>query len=137
MTIAMPHAVHEPAPRVTVSGRLRQADVDSSERNYAVWIHISPLVGFMVVGPLAVFAPLIMWLARREVSAFNDDHGREVANVLITAVIVTVIGAMVPILGWLAAAVWYVVLVINLIRGAVAASNGEYFRYPMTMRLLS
>ena len=102
------------------------------------------LVGFVLVifpanalifQPL-IIAPLIIWLIRKDESAFNDDHGREVINfgisffVLHLILIVTLIGAiLIPVL-------WIVALV-NIIRGAVAASSGEYFRYPMTFRFLS
>jgi uncharacterized Tic20 family protein len=30
-----------------------------------------------------------------------------------------------------------IVAIVNMIRGAVAASNREYFRYPLTIRFIS
>jgi hypothetical protein len=120
---------------ISSGGRLRQTNLDANDRLVAVWIHLSPL--FTIVVPPAVVAPLFLWLIRRERSPFVDDHGREVVNLMITALIVTVAGAMIPLLGWLAAAVWCVVAAINLVRGAIAANAGEFFRYPMTIRLIS
>ena len=101
-----------------------------------MWTHLSPLLAFMVIGPLAGLAPLIIWLIRRDTSPFVDDHGREVVNMSITgtalfiAGIVTA-GILVPV--WL---VWAIVTLIAVIRGAIAANNGEFFRYPMTIRFL-
>ncbi len=89
----------------------------------------------MVLGPFAGVAPLVLWLMRREESSFNDDHGREVLNMSITGVILFFIGALTgfAMVLWL---IWAVIALISIIRGAMAASNGEYFRYPMTIRFL-
>ncbi len=54
----------------------------------------------------------------------------------ITGVVLFVLG-MVTGIGMLAWLVWVVVAIIALVRGAVAASNGEYFRYPMTIRFIN
>lgn len=117
--------------------RVREEGLTESERNYAVAIHVTPFAG-LLFGP-AVLVPLILWLVRKDDSAFNDDHGREVVNVLITGAIFTFVGgvlalAIIPII---ALVIWYVVIAVNLVRGALAASRGEYFRYPMTLRILS
>ena len=54
----------------------------------------------------------------------------------ITGVLLFVLG-MVTGIGLIAWLVWAIVAFIALIRGSVAASNGEYFRYPMTIRFLN
>ncbi len=120
----------------TATGRLQDQQLASADRNFAMWMHVSVLLALLVVGPLAGLAPLILWLIRRESSPFLDDHGREVVNMSITGVIVLGVG-MVTGIGMLVVPIWMVVALIGLIRGAVAASNGEYFRYPMTIRFLS
>ena len=107
----------------------------TTDRHWSMWTHLSVLLAFMV-GPLAPVAPLVMWLSRRHSSAFIDDHGREVMNMSITGVLLFVLGLMTGI-GLLAWVVWAIIAVIALIRGAVAASNGQYFRYPMTIRFLN
>ena len=120
----------------TVSGRLQDQRLDSTDRNFAMWMHVSVLLALFVVGPFAGVAPLILWLSRRDRSPFNDDHGREVVNMSITGVIVLGVG-MVTGIGMLVLPIWLIIILIGLIRGAVAASNGEYFRYPMTIRFLT
>ena len=117
-------------------GRLRQTELVSGDRNYAVWMHLSPLLAFLVVGPFAGVLPLILWLARRDQSPFADDHGREVVNVSITGAFLFVIGLITGI-GMLVWVVWLVMTLVNLIRGATAAGSGEYFRYPMVIRFLT
>ncbi len=119
-----------------VSGRLQDQRLASTDRNVAMWMHMSVLLAFLVVGPFAGAAPLILWLISRDRSPFIDDHGREVVNMSITGVIVLCVG-MVTGIGMLIVPIWLIVALIGLIRGAVAASNGEYFRYPMTIRFLA
>ncbi len=101
-----------------------------------MWMHLSVLLTLLVVtAPLAIVAPLVMWLSRRNESAFNDDHGREVLNMSITGACLLAL-AMLTHIGFLVWIPWAIVAFIGVIRGAVAASNGEYFRYPMTFRFL-
>lgn len=121
-------------------------EAGEGERNYAVILHITSLLpwgGFVIA--------LVMWLVRRE-SPFLDDHGKEIVNFHITQfllpiiagilglvlIIMTIgIGAIVvvplaAVLGFL----WYIVVIVASIRGAIAASNGQYYRYPMTIRMI-
>jgi uncharacterized protein len=119
----------------TATGRLQDRGLAATDRNWSMWMHLSVLLGAMIVGPFAVAAPLIMWLSRRDTSAFIDDHGREVINMAITGVILLALG-MVTGIGMVAWLAWAVVAFISVIRGTVAASSGEYFRYPMTIRFL-
>ncbi len=108
--------------------------INDTDRNYSVGIHLAPLAAF-VFAPL-ILASLVLWLVRKDESPFVDDHGRETMNALISFVIYHFI-AIVSVIGIVALPVLYVVGVVNLIRGAVAAGRGEFFRYPMTMRLLT
>ncbi len=134
MSVAIPAGCHHPLGIEVPTQRLRQDDVTNTERNCSVAMHLSPLVAF-VFGP-AVLAPLVLWLVRKDESAFNDDHGREMINSLLSFFLYHVVAAI-TIIGLLALPVLYVVGIVNVIRGAIAASRGEYFRYPMTIRFLS
>ncbi len=115
--------------------RLRAGGLTDSERNFALAMHLTPLAGLIFA--LFVITPLILWLVRKDQSAYNDDHGREVLNMLLSGLIFTIGLILIPIIGWLALAIWYVITVVNMVRGGIAASNGEYFRYPMIIRFLS
>ena len=106
------------------------SDVD---RHFGVGIHLSPLAAF-VFGPL-ILAPLVLWLIRRDKSLFVDDHGREMINALISFAIYHVV-AFVTVIGIVALPVLWVAGLVSLVRGAVAASRGKFFRYPMTIRFI-
>ncbi|MHC4218199.1 MAG: DUF4870 domain-containing protein [Planctomycetota bacterium] len=136
MSMAVPAAADQiPIPPASgTAGRVRQRRLSDSDRNFSIAIHLSPLAGF-AFGPF-MFAPIVLWLIRRNESAFNDDHGREMTNALISFVLYN-IAAIITVIGIIALPVLYVIGIINLIRGAVAAGRGEFFRYPMTIRFIS
>ena len=106
------------------------SDVD---RHFGVGIHLSPLAAF-VIGPL-ILAPLVLWLIRKDKSLFVDDHGRETINALISFFIYHVV-LIITVIGIVALPALWIVGVVSLIRGAVAAGRGDFFRYPMTMRFI-
>ena len=121
------------------SGRLRADSLDPWERTYSLFMHLGPFAG-LVFAPL-YFGTLVMWLIKRDESAFIDDHGREALNFQISFILLHLI--LIPIsiltlgLGVLLYPTLWIVAVIAVIRGAIASGNGEYFRYPVTFRLIS
>ena len=138
---ACEHPVMCGSPRKAVrpSPRLRNDNLNDTDRNFAIALHLSPFASAIFF--LFAFTPLVLWLIRKDQSAFDDDHGREVLNMQLSALLFSIILAVAGFLtfglGWLALAVWHIVIIISQIRGAIAASNGEYFRYPMIIRFLS
>jgi uncharacterized Tic20 family protein len=122
---------------VQPNGRVRATGLKESDRNFAIAMHLSPF-GAVIIGPLAFLAPLVLWLIRKDNSVFNDDHGREIVNFMLSLIVWTLISlvAMITIVGALLIPVVCVVAVVSPIRAALAAGRGEYFRYPMTFRFL-
>jgi uncharacterized Tic20 family protein len=137
MSIAVSAAGAHPArvePAPGPQGRLRQRHLTDSDRNYSIAIHLAPLAGFAFF-PL-IFASIVLWFVRKDESAFNDDHGKEMTNALISFFLYHLV-AFITVIGIVVLPVLYVIAIINMIRGAVAAGRGEYFRYPMTVRFIS
>ncbi len=106
---------------------------NDSDRHIGVAMHLTPLLAFLF-GP-AILAPLVLWLVRKDDSSFVDDHGREMINAIISFVIYHIV-AFITVIGIIALPVLYIIGVVNLVRGAVAAGRGDLFRYPMTIRFL-
>ncbi|MDI1290124.1 MAG: DUF4870 domain-containing protein [bacterium] len=107
------------------------------ERTYAVFTHLS--LGAVMVIAVPVVVPLVMWLLKREKSAFVDDHGKEAVNFQISLVLYNLAGlVLLPICG-VGAVVMVAAVVLGIvgaIMGAVAASNGVLFRYPACIRFV-
>ena len=106
------------------------------ERTYAIFQHLTLLVAPAAL--LGVLVAVVMWLVKREESPFLDDHGRESVNFHITLVIYMIAaGALVPLVIGVVLIPGVVILgLVGMILAAKAASRGEYYRYPMCLRIL-
>jgi uncharacterized protein len=102
---------------------------------YAMAMHLSQYAAYVI--PLAgVIIPIAMWLYARDSDEFVNDHGRDLMNFLISYIIYVFIAfilcfvaigfVLLPILGLIG--------LILPIFGAIAASKGESYRYPMTLK---
>jgi uncharacterized Tic20 family protein len=111
--------------------------VDQEVRNTAVVAHLSTFAG-LVIPFGSVIGPLTVWLTRRDRDPFIDQAGREALNfgisialygavVLVTALML--VGIPLLIVGVVA---WVVLASL----AAVKASQGQAYRYPLTMRLV-
>ncbi len=107
------------------------------ERSLGLACHLLAFVG--MVFPFGnILGPLVIWLVKKDDSAFVDDQGKEALNFNITISIAgfvaflltfVVIGAfLLPIIGIF----WLVMTIV----AAVKANGGEYYRYPLTLRLI-
>ena len=115
------------------NGRLRSVGERDGDRIILVLCQLWPFLG-LVTGtlPLLWIGVLVVWAVRKEASSLIDDQGREICNTLITLLILL----LVPVIGWAVALVWIPVWLVNTIRAAMANGRAEYFRFPMTVRLL-
>jgi uncharacterized protein len=118
----------------------------NSTRQWEVLCHVSSMAGLLGFPFGNILGPLIVWLAKRNESAGVDAHGKESLNFHISwTVYGLVLGGLtailsfiligfllipVLILGWLA-------MVILVVVGSVKASNGELYRYPLTIRFIN
>ena len=91
--------------------------------------------------PLGFLGPLIIWLVKRDTSAFVADQGKEALNFQITvlvgalgsvAITVATCGVGFPLV--LAVAVCNIVFCIS---GALKAKDGVAYRYPICIRLVT
>ena len=108
---------------------------ESDERLWATLAHAGGILfGFL--------APLIVWLVQKGKGQFVEDQAKEALNFQILMVIVSVacailstviafVGVWVPLWGL----PWLAVLVFGIM-GAMAANRGEYYRYPLNLRLI-
>jgi hypothetical protein len=115
---------------------------DADVRSYATFTHIVPLIAHLG-GPFIVplVAAIIMWQIKKDQSPFLDDHGREATNfqlsLLIYAVLVIPIAAIITCgLGAILAIPLIILNIVGCILAAKAAHRGEYYRYPMSIRII-
>jgi len=108
------------------------------ENSWAIALHLSGFAMFLLPSVGQILAPLILWLIKRPDSPYLDRVGKEVLNFQISYTIYALIaGALCFVLiGCVILPVLFICWVVFIIIAAVKTSNGEDYRYPMTIRLL-
>jgi len=142
-----PEIEPQPAPEVTppvgppeTEPQAPQAgELQEGETTWAMLCHLLPLANYIIWIPFGiVIAPLIIWLIKKDDMPFVDDQGKESLNFQITMMIGIIVS--VPLLfvfiGWLLLPAVIVIDIVFSIIGAVAASKGERYRYPITIRFI-
>lgn len=87
----------------------------------------------------SIFPGLIVWLLKKDESPYISEQAREALNFQITLLIAYLIaGVLVFILiGFLLIFLVWLANIIFSILAAVAASKGENYRYPLSLRLIN
>ena len=115
----------------------RAAVVDEAARSTAVVAHLSTFAGLIV--PFgSVIGPLALWLTRRDRDPFIDQAGREALNFGIS---ITIYGAVLLVAALLLIGIPFLIIGVVAWVGlaslaAVKASQGQPYRYPLTLRLV-
>lgn len=119
----------------------------SADNQWAIGIHLSGLLGIFGCSfpGVNVIGPLVIWLLKRPESAHIDAVGKRVLNFQISWAIYflvgwTIVGVLwVVFIGILLApfmGVGFLAWVVFTIMGAIKESNGEPFRFPLTIEFL-
>lgn len=96
----------------------------------------------MLIYILAIFTgwlgPLIIWLIKKDSSAFINDQGKEVINFQITFFLAYIVSALLifVVIGCVLVPALIVCSLIFCIMGAMAASKGQRYRFPFAIRLI-
>ncbi|SOD91877.1 DUF4870 domain-containing protein [Spirosoma fluviale] len=110
---------------------------ESDVRMWAMLTHLSTLTG-LFTGVGFIIAPIIIWQIQKDKSAYIDYHGKEAVNFQITIALATAVSFLLMfvligfVLIWIVGIVWLVFTII----AAIKANNGEYYRYPLTIRFI-
>ena len=107
------------------------------ERNWAMLCHLISFSGYLI--PFGnIFGPLLLWLLKREEWPQVDDQGKESLNFQITWTIfffITIVLCFVMI-GLILLPVVILVDLILVVIATIKASEGERYRYPLTIRFI-
>jgi uncharacterized Tic20 family protein len=120
------------------------------ERIFGTLIHLSGLL-WLLSFP-GIVGVLLIWLLKRDQSAFVDAHGKEALNFQISFLIYGIGLTALAIVGFVltfvivgiflfipavVASIGLIVLqVVTAILGAIEANRGGYYRYPLTLRFI-
>lgn len=110
----------------------------NSERNWAVLCHLGGFGLYLIPTVGHVLVPLVIWLLKRNESPFIDENGREALNFQISVTIYGVIAGVLAfvLVGFVLLAALAVFQFVLMVIASVRASQGESYRYPLTLRLI-
>ena len=109
-----------------------------SERTWGMLAHLSAFAGLIFPLLGIVLGPLVVYLARRDNSAFVAAHGKEALNFNITVLLATVVCMllMMVFVGFLLGTALFVAWLVLTLIAAIRASEGQLYRYPVSLRLI-
>src|SRR5438046_4064179 len=107
-------------------------------RTWCAFIHASALLGVIFHFPGHLLGPLILWLVKRDDAPELDAHGKEAVNFQISMLIYNVVAAIfcLVLIGFVFLVVLWILNAIFVIIAAIQASDGKFYRYPMTIRFI-
>lgn len=108
-----------------------QESPSKDERTMAMLSHLlSIFVGF--------WAPLIIWLVKKDEMPFVDDQAKEALNFQITMMLAFIVAGIliVVVIGILLVLGLFVANLVFCIIAAMKANDGERYRYPFALRLI-
>jgi len=102
------------------------------EKNLGLIMHVLSLVGFSLIGPL------IVWLVKKDESAFINAQGRELLNFQLSFLIYAIV--CIPLCFVLIGIPLLIIVglasFILTIIGLVKATEGKIYRFPATIKML-
>jgi uncharacterized Tic20 family protein len=109
-----------------------------NERTWGMLAHLSALAGVVVWLLGCVLGPLAVYLTRRDQSEFVADHAREALNFNITVALAAIVcmALMVVFVGFILGTALFIGWLVLTLIAAIRASEGERYRYPLSLRLV-
>ena len=110
---------------------------DVSARNWAVVLHLSQFAGYII--PFAgLLAPILIWQIKKNDVPGLDEHGKIIANWMISAFIYGVLCFFLTfiLIGFLGFAALAVMAIVYPIIGAIKANDGVAWKYPLSIEFL-
>lgn len=123
-----------------------QYGLTKDDKLFGMLCHLSSFSTILI--PMGfILGPLIIWLIKKDSSAFVNDQGKEALNFQISMIVygiagsiicailmLVVIGFILLILLWIGIGLLWLIMTII---ASVRAYEGQTFRYPITIRFIS
>jgi len=114
------------------------ADAAKEARKWAAICHLSALAGLLGNGVGFLLGPLIVWVVKKQDDPFIDENGKEAVNFQITMFLALIVSAVLifVVVGFFLLILVGIVMVVLPVIAGIKASDGELFRYPLTIRFI-
>ena len=104
----------------------------SDDKNIATVTHLGGTVFSFVPG-------LLVWILKKEDSAYLADQAKEALNFQITILIASFVAAILMwlLIGFILLPIVWLLNIVFCIVAAISTSKGEAYRYPLCLRLIN
>ena len=111
-------------------------ELSSESRNWATFAHLSAFVMFL--GIPSLIGPLVVWLAKRD-DPYVEAQTKEALNFNISMLIYAIAAgiSILLVIGIIALPAVFIAWFVLVIVAAIRSADGEQYRYPFTIRLVS
>jgi uncharacterized Tic20 family protein len=119
-------------------GMLMAAMTKQEARTWGMFCHLGAFAGYII--PFGnIFAPLVIWLVKRDESPLVAEQGKESINFQLTMTLYAIIAGILVIvlIGFLLLFALMVFDVIMVIVATVRVNAGEKYRYPLNIRFIT
>lgn len=105
----------------------------SSDKLWNVLLHLSPIIGLGLIGPLVVYL-----VTRNDTDSSIPDHAKETLNFHISMFIYVMVAAILCliVIGVFLLLILAIASVVLAVIGAVRASDGIVYKYPFCIRFV-
>lgn len=112
--------------------------INSQEKTWGMFIHLAALIGLLL--PLGlVLGPLIVWMLKKNDSAFLYQQGQKAVNFQLTILIIAFVIGLLSVVIRPLLAISFVAGLAGLIFAVVAGINvkqGKVAKYPFSIKLI-
>ena len=118
-------------------------------RNWAIGCHLAALAFYVGIPLGNVLGPLIIWLIKKNEYELVDEQGKEALNFQISFTIYFLAGAILTMIFAITLVLIPIAIILGLLLGvlviadlvliivaAIKTSNGEAYKYPLSLRII-
>jgi uncharacterized Tic20 family protein len=112
---------------------------DGSDRTLDALCHLLALAGLVGIPFGNVLGPLILWIVKKDEIPSVDFHGKESVNFQISMTIYTIAAGLsiFLVVGFVLLPAVLIVNLVFVIIAGIKASQGEPYRYPLSIRFIT
>lgn len=143
---ALPPPSPEPPPSGSQfsgqsSAPLNSPPATDPARAWNVACHAAAFSGYISAGVGWIVGPLVVWLIKKADFPSVDEHGKESLNfhisIAIYSLVMGVLGMFTCGVTWVLNVALVIMQVVCTVLASIKASDGGFYRYPLTIRMIT
>lgn len=105
-----------------------------TEKTYLMLMHLSQFASWLIPF-VGIIIPILMWTTNKDTNAEVDRHGKNILNFTISYAIYSV-ALFVIIIGIPLLILLFAIYAVAVIIATIKASEGEFWKYPLTIQFI-